>query len=300
MIVENVLDIFQGFRMPETQIDQYESVGKAILRDKLSTFISNNKPIDFAMLGFPFKSTNDVHKVLGKTPDLAEQATLDNFDMFNKRVKEVYEPGVKIHMVSDGYVFNDILGVEDKVVEEYNEISKDMASDVMHWYDLNMFFEGSLSTKREKLNQQFGITPEKLQHDILFNPDVNYLYNGMSRFMFEELAKNSYPSRNQHQKAAKALSRQMMFRNEAYSGLVRKEFAHMIRISMHPSVNNGAKYSFQLIPSKNAKHSAWHCAIVVEPDGSYTTIHKIDAINNGYELVNINGKPNHFINNKAA
>lgn len=289
-----IVSIFEHFRMAPTPLDEFGTVGRFNLVKKMEPFVHSNQPIEFVMLGFPFKSTNERDKVLGKLPDLAELATIQNFDSFNIRIKSVYEPGVKISIVSDGYVFNDILGVQDKTVEEYKEVSMDMAKDSpLKWFDVNDFYSGGgLDTKRDKIISQFGITPEKLEQDILMNPDVNYLYRGMIRFMEEEIATRNFPSRNQLQKEAKKIARAMMFRNEAYSNLVKEEFKNHIRLSMHPSVNNGAKYSFQLIPG-NAKHSAWHSALVETNDG-WVTMHRKDADAAGYKLVYKDNRPFYY------
>lgn len=296
--INSIVDVFQNFRMAPTPNDQYEQVGKEILKTKLSPFVSANKAIDFVMLGFPFKSTNIRDKVIGVLPDMGEELTIKNFKAFDDQIKAVYPAGAQIHIVSDGFVFNDILGVEDRTVIEYKEVSQDMAqASPVNFYDLNDFYKsGTLADKREKAVSQFGITPEKLEQEILLNPDVNYLYRGMIRFMEEELAMKTFPSRNQLQKAAKKLTREMMFRNEAYSNLVRNEFSPMVRLSMHPSVNNGAKYSFQLIPSPKAHHSAWHCAVVQSSDG-VETMHRKDAETAGYELVSVGGRPYYFLKN---
>lgn len=282
--------------MSPTPKDQYEQVGKSVLRDRLSTFINAGQPIEFYMLGFPFKSTNTRDKVLGVEPDFAEEVTMKNFATFNNQVKQVYSAGVNISMASDGFVFNELLGVDDYTVTKYKEISTSLIQDApVKIYDLYDFYNrtSSLSDLRIKLTNQFGVTAEKLEQDILFNDDVNFLYRGMVRFMEEELAPKNYPSRNQLQKAAKVLTRQMMFMNEAYSNLVSSQFKNSIRLSMHPSVNNGNKYSFQLIPSTRARHSAWHCALVVDNDG-YITMHRKDAEQAGYNLVYKDKQPYYF------
>lgn len=130
---------------------------------------------------------------------------------------------------------------------------------------------------------------------ILFEPDTTSLYRGMIRFMGEELAMYEYPSNNQREKAAKKLAREMMFRNEAYSNLVTHEFGNMIRLSMHQSTNSGKKFSFKLLPG-DQKHSAWHSAIVKSGE-SIMTMHRKDALAQGYELIYVDGKPNHFVTN---
>lgn len=294
-MINQILNIFQGFRMAPTPLDQYESKGKEILRNKIAGYVSDNKPLRFVMLGFPFKSTNHRDKVLGSDTDLGEDLTIKNFALFNQQIQTSYKPGIVLNMVSDGFVFNDILGVSPAEVEAYKEQSMDLTTThqaPVQWFDLRDFYRTTLSHGREQLTEHFGITPEKLEHEILFNPDVNFLYRGMIRFMEEELAPQNHPSRNQLQKAAKKLTREMMFRNEAYSNLVKEDFKDCIRLSMHPSVNSGAKYSFQLIPG--ARHSAWHSSIALYNDGRIETIHRKDAEQKGMKLVYKNNKPYNF------
>lgn len=287
--LDNILIAFEEFRMTPLASDQYEAKGKSILEAKISTFLSSNEPIKFTMLGFPFKSPNHRDKTIGNRPDMAEQATIDNFAVFTKKIQEVYAPGVQLNIVSDGLAFSDVMQVETKVVDEYHEIVMDMAKDLpLNILTMRDFYkaDSTLGTMRDKLISHHGITNEELQRRILFDPDVNMLYQGMIKFMNLDLAIRDYSSNSQLQKAAKVTAREMMFRNEAYSKLVHSEMSDHIRLSMHPSINNGTKYSFQLIRSPHVWTSAWHCALLITKDGQYATIHKKDAVARGYELIN--------------
>ncbi len=128
----------------------------------------------------------------------------------------------------------------------------------------------------------------------MLDPNVNQLYRGMIRFMNEEIAMQPFPNNTQRQKRAKIMAREAMFRNEAYSALIQHTFTDHIRLSIHNSTNDGTKYSFQMIPGKSM-HSPWHSALVVHNDGQFETMHRIDAINAGYELVSVNNQPFYFI-----
>jgi pyoverdine/dityrosine biosynthesis protein Dit1 len=280
-----IISVFEKYRMTPAANDQYDLIGKKVLTEKVDSFVSKNETVNFVMLGFPFKSTNRRDKVLGELPDLGEQLTIENFMGFNNEIKKVYSPGVNISIASDGYAFNNILGVTEREVERYLDISSDMARYApIRWYTLNNFYSHGTNTNRERLFSHFGITELELERLILTDDDVNTLYKGMIRFMFEELSDKEYPNNSQLQKAAKKLARAMMLANEAYSNLIKKEFVDHIRISMHQSVNNGSKFSFKLIQGENVRHSAWHCVIVETPTG-HQTMHKRDAIAAGYELV---------------
>lgn len=294
MIAQQVLGIFEGFRMAPTFINEWEQGGRQQFEGQLSSFIDKNKPIEFMMLGYPFKSTNHRDKTIGELPDLAEEVSLENFARFGKAVCAVYPPGVHVNLVSDGFMFNDLLTLEDKVVEAYAEITIDMARQKgapVSLVSLRDFYRGDcLPMAREKAMTQFGITDIELEQRILFDHNVNALYRGMIHFMQDELAFRTFPSKSQLHKAAKILTRKMMFRNEAYSNLATHEFPHRIRLSMHPSTNRG-KYSFQMIPSPKAWTSPWHCALLVNHDGVLETVHRKDADAAGHELVSVGGRP---------
>jgi len=294
--VNQILDVFQQFRMAPTPIDQYDNVGKAVLANRIDEFVRHNKRIEFVMLGYPMKSANNRDKVIGDKPDLAEELSIQNFGRFQQAVSELYQPGIKMNIVNDGFVFNDLLGVKDNVVYEYQEITEDMARAVpMEIFNLNDFMRGgTMSDKRDALMENFNINDIELERRIQFDPDVNFLYRGMIRFMEEELAIKEFVSGNQKHKAAKTLTKHMMLRNEAYSSFVSKNFSEFIRLSMHPSVNNGNKFSFQLIPGPKSRYSPWHCAIAVD-NGEFITIHKKDAEAAGMELVYKEGRPYNFI-----
>lgn len=291
-----ILDVFQEFRMAPTAIDQYEQAGKELLRQKIQSFVVAGEPLRFVMLGYPMKSPNFRDKVLGVLPDLAEQVSLQNFSRFADRIKEVYAPGANVTIVSDGYVFSDVLQVKDGIVAAYEEVVRDMSKDFpITIYNAGEFYSKrfSIATVREKIITQFGVTDAELERRILMQPDTNMLYRGMIKFMTGDLAIRDFISNSQLHKNAKIVARQMMVRNEAYGNLVSVEFADHIRLSMHPTVNNG-KYSFQLIPSPKAWTSPWHAALVVGKDGMYETIHRKDAQQRELELVYADGRPFYF------
>lgn len=291
-----ILAIFEDFRMhSESPIDQYESVGKPLLKSKIQDFVENNIPVSFVMLGFPFKSMNYRDKVLGKLPDEGEMASMLHFKTFLDNIKAIYPPGATITIVQDGYVFNDLMEVSDGTVEAYKEMIRSMGSITStHWYSLEDFYskKTTLSSSRSKLMSHFGIDNVELERRILMDPDVNFLYRGMIRFMTGDLAIKDFVSNAQLHKTAKALARQMMLRNEAFSALTRAEFSSDIRLSMHHSINNGNKYSVNLI--KGGSHSPWHSTLVKRKDGTVTTMHRKDASELGHELVYKDGRPFYF------
>jgi len=294
--VTKIVETFEQFRMPATAIDQYQTGGKVKFANQVCQYVKTGKPIEFVMLGYPMKSPNARDKVLGVLPDLGEEASMHNFARFNTAVKQHYAPGINLTIISDGYVFSDVVGVSDRIVAAYQEAAIHMARVApVQWYDLTDFYnkKSTLAGMRDKLNAQFGITDQELEQRVLFDPDVNALYRGMIRFMELDLAIHPYDSANQLHKAAKRTARAMMLRNEAYSQLIATEFSDYIRLSMHPGTNT-KKFSFQLIPGANAHHSPWH-GTVVNTGTEYVTMHKRDAEAAGYQLVYKEGQPYNYV-----
>lgn len=296
LVVNEILRVFEDFRLPPTVIDQYHEVGRQVLYDRIFDFVSKDEPIRFSMLGYPFKSKNTRDKVLGVLPDLGEEKSLENFGYLNDRIKQVYLPGVKFSIISDGYIFSDVWGIPDASVLAYNEITKDLASKYpIQLFDAGDFYhqESSMANIREKIISQFGISADVLEKRILTDLNVNTLYRGMIIFMEEEFAMQDFPSRSQREKFAKIKAREAMFRNEAYSAMIQHNFTDHIRLSMHNSTNDGTKYSIQLIHGKY-KFSPWHSCLVVHQDGTLETMHRKDAVAANYELVNQDGRPYYF------
>lgn len=126
--------------------DQWESGGGRVLFEQQAQhFIARNRTIEFCLPAFPCKSSN-LQKVTGVDPDRSEESALWRLDNFVKHVEQIYEPGAKVLVVSDGHVFSDCskyhrrgsgnfrslasmmltqfcckVGVEDGIVDRYSE-----------------------------------------------------------------------------------------------------------------------------------------------------------------------------------
>jgi pyoverdine/dityrosine biosynthesis protein Dit1 len=52
------------------------------------------------------QSANKVYKVLGALPDKAEEIALERLNNMCLRIREIYAPGARCMIVSDGLVYN--------------------------------------------------------------------------------------------------------------------------------------------------------------------------------------------------
>lgn len=64
--------------------------------------VKSAEPIRLCLPAFPFKSPNSTRKVLGKLPDKAEEFALAHLNGLCLAIGDVYPPGAKLTIVSDG------------------------------------------------------------------------------------------------------------------------------------------------------------------------------------------------------
>lgn len=294
--INKVMDIFGRYRMPDSNISRWSTGGAAALLNRLTPFVDNNREIQFLMLGYPFKSPNHTHKTLGPRPDMAEEVSLRNFRAFGQDIKAVHPPGMKLTILSDGFMFNDIFGVDCYNVDLYHDVVSGMVKDIGAPVDLltlsDIYPDVNISTAVDNMVQQFGVNEAEVERRILFDPNVNWLYRGFIKFMEEELMNRTFSSKHQRYLEAKRKARAMMTRNEVYSNYAETEMPGFIRLSMHATTND-RKWGFQLVPGNNARHSPWHCALAVSDTG-VSTVHKSDAESLGYTLEYKDSQPYYY------
>ena len=72
----------------------------------IEKFVVTRTRVEVCLPAFPFKSANKVYKVLGVLPDKAEEIALRRLNDMCRRVGEIYTPGMKCTIISDGLVYN--------------------------------------------------------------------------------------------------------------------------------------------------------------------------------------------------
>lgn len=72
----------------------------------LNKFVRAGDRIDMCLPAFPFKSANKVYKAFGFLPDKAEEIALARLHDMCRRIGEIYGPGAKVVIISDGLVYN--------------------------------------------------------------------------------------------------------------------------------------------------------------------------------------------------
>ena len=72
----------------------------------IDKFVLAETQLEMCLPAFPFKSANKIYKVLGTLPDKAEELALERLNTMCVRIGELYEPGARLTIVSDGLVYN--------------------------------------------------------------------------------------------------------------------------------------------------------------------------------------------------
>lgn len=72
--------------------------------------VKSSEAVPMCLPAFPFKSPNSSTKVLGKLPDRAEELALAHMNGLCLAIQDVYPPGAKLTIISDGLVYNGMFG----------------------------------------------------------------------------------------------------------------------------------------------------------------------------------------------
>ena len=72
----------------------------------IDRFVQAGECVETCLPAFPFKSANKVYKVLGSLPDKAEELALQRLNHMCARIKDVYKPGARVTIISDGITYN--------------------------------------------------------------------------------------------------------------------------------------------------------------------------------------------------
>ncbi|KAJ3525004.1 hypothetical protein NM208_g11827 [Fusarium decemcellulare] len=278
--------------------------------------VKENKPIRMCIPAFPFKSPNTDVKVLGRLPDKAEEFALARLNGLCAGIQDIYPPGAKLVIVSDGIVYNDLLGVPDLDVWAYGEALRDMSSangfhhilfsrlndlvplDLPQTLDRISYTANATNFRRVLMNH-FGSQDFSVSDKIAQDEDTRLTYRGYLKFLQTDLA-NTYPigpsyTKSQFKKGIEVIAKQMLIRGQAFARAVKEKFSGHIRLSIHASTGQ-SKISVGLLPTDTCFTTPWHCSIAFRLDGTITSSHAETFRNDPrFELVyDTDNRPSHF------
>lgn len=102
-----VLDVIYQYRLPTplTTVDRSDE-GKLKFLYIIYSQVKSSSEIQMILPAFPFKSPNRVGKTLGALPDKGEELAMAHLNGLCAAISDIYEPGAKLTIASDGLVYN--------------------------------------------------------------------------------------------------------------------------------------------------------------------------------------------------
>lgn len=105
-IVNTIVDLFDKELRYQVPNDQWGIKGREYFSSKVRFYTSRNRRLEMCLPAFPCKSSNP-KKVVGVSPDRGEEMALRRLHGFVQQVEQVYKPGARVWIISDGHVFSD-------------------------------------------------------------------------------------------------------------------------------------------------------------------------------------------------
>jgi L-tyrosine isonitrile synthase len=265
--------------------------------DKILVSLSKGEAPIFVLPAFPGKSPNR-SKVLGHLPDEAERSALRFLGSLCARVREFYEPGIRILICSDGRVFSDVVGMKEEDISEYQSGISKMIRELrlldISTFNLDDCYPGvEFDEMRRRLLSSCASNLEELKERIRSDQTAKSMYMGMTRFLFEDaLSPEQTKTRSAVQRDARRRAYEVIQRSNAWSELIGKVFPEAVRLSIHPQVCGSMKLGIRLIGDETWI-TPWHGVIVKTPTG-VLLLKRSDAEALGARLVLKDGEASHF------
>lgn len=299
---ENVLRELFRFRRLLPGSGQCETVPcrqcMALHLPKVQQVMSQGQPLTLVLPAFPAKSAN-LRKVTGALPDFGEELALRFLQDRCDAVAEIYEPGAQLIICSDGRVFSDIVGVDDDDVTAYRRSLIEMIErcnlQSLLVFDLDeVCSETDFSAMRGWLVDHYGEPLQALEQRTRQFADHQQLFNGIHRFMFEDLVERDQKlSRSQARKRSKDLAFEVIRRSNSWSRVLTELFPAALRLSIHPHSPHSDKIGILLGDADDLWLTPWHGVALLQSDRFQLT-RRSEAEARGALLVERDGRASHF------
>lgn len=109
-----IFHIIERYRMrPDRVISKVADESTLKFIALIYTQVKTGNPVPLCLPAFPFKSPNATSKTLGKLPDKGEEIALAHLNGLCCAIGDVYPPGARLTIISDGLVYNGVLYLLD-------------------------------------------------------------------------------------------------------------------------------------------------------------------------------------------
>ncbi|MEV4615542.1 isocyanide synthase family protein [Kitasatospora sp. NPDC049258] len=263
---------------------------------QIAAFVAAGEPVLLTLPGFPCKSPN-TRKVLGHLPDEGERLALGFLNRLCRRIAEVYSPGARILICSDGHVFGDLIRVPDEHIDAYSdELTAMIRRAGLHHlatFDLRQVL-GDLphQDKRALVHARYAPTLEELRAEVRSDQETNGLYRGITRFLVDDTA-DFGGTGSALQRECRRRAYGVIQRSRAWGALIAERYPDAVRLSIHPQPVGAAKFGIRLLDHRDVWATPWHAVVLHRADGEWELMHRAQAERLG-ALVHREGRPSHF------
>lgn len=261
-------------------------------------FVAAGEAIHFLLPAFPAKSPSP-KKVLGQLPDMAEELALVYLERVCDEIRELYPPGARITICSDGRVFSDLVGVLDEDVTRYAQEIEDLCKrigatslDVFRMEDL--FEIDDHERMREQLRLHYADKLEAIEERVHTYEHHQMLFNGIQRFLFEDrVAIETEKSRTQVRNECKQRTYRVIQRSDAWGRLLSDCFPASLRLSIHPQSPHSEKIGILLGDADDTWLTPWH-GVAIRLNGKFRLMPRHEAESLGASVVMALGRPSYY------
>ncbi len=280
----NMNQISQVVKILKEQSNQGNDLSllNAPLLQKITTKMRNSEELVFLLPAFPAKSPSPL-KTLGELPDLGEVLALEGLQSICAQISNIYNPGAKIIICSDGRVFSDVVNVSDETINNYQigieNIIKEFNFNHIELFSLDDLYPDLKKDKlREVLLERFGKDIDEVKSLVCANEEYNRLFNGLHRFLIEdELGLNPLLTKNQAKKMTKSRTYELIRRSDAWSELINFHFQDHLRLSIHSYPAHHEKFGIKLVASSSKWATPWH-NVTVKIKDKFELMHLQEAL----------------------
>ena len=265
---------------------------------KVRRFVSDGAPIHFLLPAFPAKSPNP-KKVLGRLPDMAEELALRFLEQVCAEIRELYPPGARITICSDGRVFSDLVGVSDKDVTDYGAeivaLRERLDARSLDVFSMEDLFEiDDHAGMRHQLLVHYADTLASIEARVRTYEHHQMLFNGIQRFLFEDrIAIETEKSRTRVRNECKDRTYLVIQRSDAWGRLLSDCFPAALRLSIHPQSPHSEKIGILLGDAADTWLTPWH-GVAIERNGKFQLTRRHEAEALGAHVVERLGRPSHY------
>lgn len=260
--------------------------------------VVRGEPIHLLLPAFPAKSPSP-EKVLGTLPDKAEELALLHLQAVCDEIAEIYPPGARVTICSDGRVFSDLVGVSDDDVTEYGRTIRVMleqqGSRSLDTFGMEDLYEtDDFASMRSQLVAHYADSREAIEERAHAHENHRALVNGIERFLYEERPPDDAArSKTQIRKECRVRAYEVVRRSDAWGQLIGECFPLALRLSIHPQAAHSEKVGILLGDAEDVWITPWHGVAVQTPQG-WTLMKRREAEAMGGQVITEGGRPSFY------